>query len=164
MAHKEPIDGEKKPKRGRPFKKGRIPHNKRNADATLLDDSGHQSGDERGIIAPEPRSAIVEPLNEEISPLAKLPELVLGIADSITKENLQSPKEESKEAAPLEKIDEIDFYNGTNKLSIRFSKRINRMFRIQIFLNDETEIRNMTYHGSATAHSFWSMLKGALKK
>jgi hypothetical protein len=38
------------------------------------------------------------------------------------------------------------------------------MFRIQVFLNDQVEIRNVTYTGAKTGYGFWNLLKGALKK
>lgn len=64
----------------------------------------------------------------------------------------------------FEIIEKIEFKNGENILSIRFSKKNNRMFRIQVFLNDEFEIRPVTYSGSSTGISFWNLLKGSLKK
>lgn len=153
MLHKEPIEGAKRKPRGRPFANG---NKKGNAHKPILDASRHQISDEGGVIAHDQRSSIVEPLNA----------LPVELKEDMGKlvESIKEKQEESKEVAPLEKIEDIDFFNGKNKLSIRFSKRANRMFRVQIFLNDETEIRNVTYHGSATAHSFWNMLKGALNK
>lgn len=61
-------------------------------------------------------------------------------------------------------IDSIEFKNGSNVLKIVFKKQHNRSFRIQAFLNETTEIRPVTYTGSSTASSFWSLLKGSLKK
>jgi len=63
-------------------------------------------------------------------------------------------------------IESIDFISKDekNKLSIKYSKKSNRSFRIQIFLNDEQELRPVTYTGSSTGNTFWSLLKGALKK
>jgi len=49
-------------------------------------------------------------------------------------------------------------------LSIRFSAVNNRRYRIQVFLNDETEVRPVTYQGSSSGYAFWKLLKGALKK
>jgi hypothetical protein len=70
---------------------------------------------------------------------------------------------EKKHTTP-ELIDCIDFNNGKNKLSIRFSKLNNRMYRIQMFLNDELQIRPVTYNGSSTGKTFWNLLKGSMKK
>ncbi len=63
----------------------------------------------------------------------------------------------------LDLIDSMEFLNGENKLTIRFSKKHNRMFRIQVFLNDKHEVRPVTYTGSSTGYAFWNLLKGALK-
>ena len=71
---------------------------------------------------------------------------------------------EPKEAKELDLIESIDFKNGENTLSIRFSKRHNRMFRIQVFLNNKNEIRPVTYTGASTGYSFWALLKGAMNK
>lgn len=65
---------------------------------------------------------------------------------------------------PLETIEEIDFFKGNDRLTIRFSKKHNRMFRIQIFLNNEIEVRPVTYTGARTGYSFWNLLKGAMQK
>jgi hypothetical protein len=71
--------------------------------------------------------------------------------------------EDEKKDMELEPIDAIEFLNGKNKLTIRFSKRHNRMFRIQVFLNNTHEVRPVTYTGSSTGYAFWNLLKGALK-
>lgn len=68
------------------------------------------------------------------------------------------------EKKPLETIEEVDFLKGNDKLTIRFSKKHNRMFRIQIFLNNEIEVRPVTYTGARTGYSFWNLLKGAMQK
>ena len=68
-----------------------------------------------------------------------------------------------KDKKPLELIDSLEFLRGTDKLTIRFSKKANRMYRIQIFLNNGSEIRPVTYTGARTAYTFWDMLKGCLK-
>lgn len=103
--------------------------------------------------------------DKDIEPI---PKSVQNTVDEKLKEPMntlveQAPeiKDESKE---LELIDSLVFKNGENNLTIRFSKKHNRMFRIQIFLNDESEIRPVTYTGASTGYSFWNLLKGALKK
>ncbi len=60
-------------------------------------------------------------------------------------------------------VEQLEFHNGKNILSIRYSERTNRMFRIQVFLNNEIEIRPMTYVGSSSGNAFWNLLKGAMK-
>ena len=81
-------------------------------------------------------------------------------------DNTQTIEKESSipeiEKKELELIDSIEFRNGKNFLTIRFSKRHNRMYRIQIFLNDEFEVRPVTYTGASTGQTFWNLLKGSL--
>jgi O-acetylhomoserine/O-acetylserine sulfhydrylase-like pyridoxal-dependent enzyme len=86
----------------------------------------------------------------------------LDKTDKTLKENMETTKQEEPKA--LELIETMQFMDGPNKLEIRFSKRHNRMFRIQIFLNDEIEIRPVTYTGTSTGHSYWNLLKKSLKK
>jgi hypothetical protein len=165
MVHKERGEGKKLKPRGRPFVKG----NKRGKlENGVLASSGRESGNEGGVVAPTPQSSNVEPAKQEIQALNKLPELVITGLEKQLKEAMETPiepeKEIKEEAKPLELIESMDFKNGENVLSIRFSKKHNRMFRIQIFLNGENEIRPVTYTGASTGYSFWNLLKGALKK
>jgi hypothetical protein len=74
------------------------------------------------------------------------------------------PDAEDEESKADEIVDQIEFKNGSNILKIIFKKKHNRMFRIQIFMNETTEIRPVTYTGAMTAKSFWNLLKGSLKK
>jgi len=169
MVHK--IDPEGKKPRGRPFQKGHTIRRPKNA---INDASGHSIGNEGGVVAPALESAIVEPENDGI--LLQLPKLVMESMDKTLKENMETPQQEKEggyidipakeqsDLIPLALIESMDFTNGENKLSIRFSKKNNRMFRIQIFLNDENEIRPVTYNGSSTAYGFWNLLKKSLKK
>lgn len=60
-------------------------------------------------------------------------------------------------------IDFIEFENGKDKISVKFIKKGNNSFRIQIFLNEKYEIRPTTYNGSSTAFAYWNLLKGILK-
>lgn len=164
MRHKN-IDEGDQPKskakpRGRPFSKGYAPHNKGKSNPTLLDDSGCEIGDSRPVIAPEPQSSIVEPKKEELSPLAGAGDKMIQAIDQITKENMEKPATNEED----ELVEEMSFMNGSNKLSIRFSKKHNRMYRVQVFLNDETQIRPVTYTGASTGYAYWNLLKGALKK
>ena len=62
-------------------------------------------------------------------------------------------------------IEQIDFKNGNNTLSLHFKKKKdNRMYRLQIFLNGRYEVRPVTYSGSNTGNAFWNMLKESLTK
>jgi len=61
-------------------------------------------------------------------------------------------------------IEELTFVNGKNSLKIKFFKRANRLYCVKVFLNENTEIRPVTFAGSLTGKSFWSMIKGSIKK
>lgn len=137
MAHRETIERPKRKPRGRPFPKGNI---KGKIMDEILDTSRHSSSDDgENVITLEECNSSETAI---VSPSLALP----------------------RDKGDLEVLDSMEFLNGDNKLSIRFSKRSNRMYRIQIFLNDETEIRPVTYNGSSTGVSFWNLLKGALRK
>ena len=175
MVHKDIIERRKdklKP-RGKPFPKG----NKRGKiEDEALVNRGCESGVEGGIVAPIPQP---EPIEETPSVLHKMHTLVMDTTDKILKENMTTPAEigtigpgitlnqvkaETAEALKdLELIESLDFMNGPNKVSIRFSKKHNRMYRIQIFINDEHEVRPVTYSGASTGTTFWKLLKGVLK-
>ena len=170
MVHKIDPEGKAKP-RGRPFQKGHTIRKTKNA---INDPSGHSIGDEGGLVAPTLESAIVGDDNPGI--FHQLPKIVMETIDQTLKECMETqqqekeggyidiPEKETSEISPLTLIESMDFTDGKNKLCIRFSKRNNRMFRIQIFLNDENEIRPVTYNGSSTAFGFWNLLKKSLKK
>ena len=124
----------------------------------------------KGIVTDTPTNTngsqviVEEKKEQESGVLLELPRLI----DQTINHFMNTPQ---KEAAPaqnevkeLELIESLDFMNGTNKLSIRFSKKHNRMFRIQVFLNDTNEIRPVTYSGASTGGTFWKLLKGILKK
>lgn len=163
MVRKDFDEGRKPKPRGRPFEKG----HKGKPGKQISDSPGHKSSVERGVIAPTSQSAHEEPENKPAG-LQNLHTLVTETIDNTLKETMNSPQVEemTKEKKPeeLELIETIDFKNGENTLSIRLSKKHNRMFRIQVFLNDESEIRPVTYTGASTGYSFWNLLKGALKK
>ena len=136
-------------------------------------------------------SAIVEVINKpipEIDPLKSIPLTMKEgeiVVDHTNHSKIEVPisvvkvsKEEAEKMFPdlpianekckeiVEENTEIDFLefeNGKNKLKISLFKKHNRMFRIQIFLNDHTEIRPTTYTGSSMALSFWNLLKESLK-
>lgn len=180
MVHKDIIERrkEKLKPRGKPFPKG----NKRGKiENETLANRGCESGVEGGAVTPIPQSVSAEPLIEDSSVLNLLPSLVMNITDDILKENMTTPAEigtigpgitlDSIKVEPmteavkdLELIESLDFMNGNNKLSIRFSKKHNRMYRIQVFINDEHEVRPVTYSGATTGVTFWNLLKGVLNK
>lgn len=168
MVHKDIIERrkEKLKPRGKPFPKDNI---KGKPKRKALVPSGRESSVEGGVVAPEPQSVIVEPLIDEYTVLKLLPTLVMNTTDQILKENMEIPiepeiKPVAEEVKDLELIESLDFINGPNKISIRFSKKHNRMFRIQVFLNDDNEIRPVTYSGATTGMAFWKLLKGVLKQ
>lgn len=150
--------------RGRPFFKGYTPHNKGKPNATLLDDPGHQIGAEGGIIATPSSSSIVEPLNASDGINLQLPPKVVEAVTKLTETRMEEQEQKQGEPlAPLQLIESIEFTNGKNKVSLRLSKRHNRLYRVQIFLNDSMELRPSTYNGASTAYSFWNVLKEIMK-
>ena len=160
MAHSEPSEGKKYKPRGRPFPKG----NKRGKlENSVLADSRHDSGNERGVVAPLPEQHNQEPLKPE-NPLSEMFTLVTNTLDHNIREAMETPIEEKEDSGIYKILETIDFKNGDNVLSIRFSAVNNRRYRIQVFLNDDTEVRPVTYQGSTSGNAFWKLLKGALKK
>lgn len=160
MVHSDNSQGKKYKPRGRPFPKG----NKRGKlENGLLADSRHNIGNERGVVAPLPEQHNQEPLKPE-NPLSEMFTLVTNTLDHNIREAMETPKEEIEEEGAIKIVETIDFKNGDNVLSIRFSAVNNRRYRIQVFLNDETEVRPVTYQGSTSGNAFWKLLKGALKK
>jgi hypothetical protein len=179
MVHREPSEGKKAKPRGRPFLKG----NKRGKlTDKVLASSGRESCVEGGVVAPALESTLEDTLNHcvnaEMGGYIDIPEEFMeAIQNQIVKEPMEIAQEEltqtvepvkeeakKEERKDLETIESIDFKNGENTLSIRFSKRHNRMFRIQVFINNENEIRPVTYTGASTGYAFWNLLKGALRK
>lgn len=143
MLSKQPNEGFiANTKRGKPFEKGNQQFKKRKNTRKDLVDSGLESSDERAIVKEE----IIKDNNTELE----------------IKEELETNEKETINS--FESIECLDFHNKDNKLSIKLFKKHNRMFRVQIFLNDSNEIRPMTFTGSSTALSFWKLLKEALKK
>jgi hypothetical protein len=60
--------------------------------------------------------------------------------------------------------EELPFTDGKNTLKIKFFKRKNRMYCVKVYLNEDIQIRPVTFTGSQTGKSFWQMIKGSLKK
>lgn len=107
--------------------------------------------------------ANTEAENEYKSPLHELPNLIKKLCDDQWRNPPKIISAENKGSVESDVIDSIDFKNGENTLSIKFIQNYNRTYRIQMFLNDKIEIRNVTYSGNNTANNFWSLLKGNLK-
>ncbi len=167
MVHRKPNEGEKSKPRGKPFEKG----NKRGkATRKVLDDSGRESSVEGGVVAPHPLVITTHRLTDEIKQVKQVDQNITNITPEILNESVECAEEKidqiqtKEDLKDLELIDSLDFINGPNTLSIRFSKKHNRMFRIQIFLNGDNEIRPVTYAGARTGYAFWNLLKAALKK
>lgn len=140
MVHTDTGERKKFKPRGRPFAKGNKNGKLENG---VLVDNGHLGSNEREFIDNMKQKNNAEHIKKEV----------------------MEPKEEEKiEEAKNNVIEEIDFQNGQNKLTIRFSEVFNRRFRVQVFLNGDMEIRPVTYQGSSSGHAFWKLLKGALKK
>lgn len=123
--------------RGRPFKKVLA---ETTIDGDILEASRHEAD------------------NIAKNALNSLDKLLINKQDEIIQENLILEKKEQEKKL----IETIDFFSGNNKLSISLFQCHNRMFRMQIFLNDRQEIRPVTYTGSSTSYAFWNMLKESL--
>lgn len=155
MPHREYSEGKKtkskgKP-RGRPFSQGSVPHNKPKFNSEVLDAPGNKIGDEGGFID---MPTVID---------ASFFDYENQASKNTTVSDAEMKKIIENEVANLTLIESVDFTNGKNKLSVRLSKKSNRLYRLQIFLNDQTEIRPTTYNGSTTANSVWSLLKGVMK-
>lgn len=66
--------------------------------------------------------------------------------------------------AASETVDSLTFSNGNDTLKIVLIKKHNRMFRLQMFLNENIEIRNNTFNGASQAYNYWDLLKNSLNK
>lgn len=155
MEHRNNLETQKKKPRGRPFSKG----NKRGKlTESVLAASRSEISDGRRNIALSPQSSVVEQNKQENEVFLQSPPILENLINAPLNE-----KEDSQEKArDLELIESLQFKNGEHTLSIRFSRKNNRMYRIQVFLDEINEIRPATYNGSVTAYAFWNLLKGAL--
>lgn len=149
--------------RGKPFPKG---HKKGSHDIKEELASGLATSNEGGIVVPSPQLLNVEAIEEPKSVLYELPRLISETIEHNLKEPMNNTQEVKEEESKqdLELIEKIDFFNESNKLSIIFSKKPNRMYRVQLMLNDEHEVRPVTYSGTSTGTAFWNLLKGVMKK
>lgn len=145
--------------RGRPFPKG-------NKQGSLRDNvvvaPRRESSDRGEVIEPQQNKSIAEPIKEELKIMPKPPEAVEIQQEQETPIEIAQENEKSKVPEPVI-MEFLEFVNGNNKLNIVLSKKHNRMYRIQIFLNDKTEIRPSHYVGSSPAMCVWNLLKGSLK-
>lgn len=105
-------------------------------------------------------------VSEEISQGKGLEDLKKNLQEVEDKYFNQKDESDSDDSPSKddEIVDQIEFKNGSNVLKILFKKKHNRMFRVQIFMNEITEIRPVTYTGAMTAKAFWNLLKGSLRK
>ena len=144
MVHEDSSYGKKLKPRGKPFPKG----NRRGSlEENLLASTRHKDGDVGSDVEIDEVNTNTTNTNNEFN----------DSKDSINNDSSHSFKEEE------ELVDSIEFKNGENKLTIKFIKKSNRMFRLQVYLNDKIEVRPVTYTGSSTGYSFWNLLKGSLK-
>ncbi len=171
MVHRKPDERERSSPRGRPFAKGnKEAVKKRKPSNKVLDDSGRESSVEGGVVAPHPLIITTHRLTDEIKQAKQVDQNITNITPEILNESVEcveekiEPVQAKEDLKDLELIDSLEFKNGPNTLSIRFSKKHNRMFRIQVFLNEDNEIRPVTYAGARTGYTFWQLLKAALKK
>lgn len=149
MVHKDHGNGEKSKVRGRPFVKG----NKRGKfTCHVLDDSGHRSGDSGGVVDPHTFKGYSDQLKIEIE------------ENQMIQEEEKSKQEEDYNYNPVEIIECLEFMNGKNKLKIEFSKKSQRNFRVKIMLNDEKELKPISFVTKSLAYDSWDMLKRILKK
>lgn len=103
-------------------------------------------------------------VNKKTKPVEDLKPLIQAAIEATIMEPLLGVPDGSNKDVEL--IESLDFFtaDGKNKMSIKYSKKSNRSFRIQMYLNDEQEMRPVSYTGSSTGNTFWALLKGAMKK
>jgi len=112
--------------------------------------------DGKGDIAPPPKKSTVEaPIEPVAIPKKRSPPKLID-----------DPENPIVPIAPnnFVLLEEIQFVNGKNILSMQYYEKNNRQRCIKVYLNDEHEIRPVTYNGAGTGHAFWQLLKGAMKK
>lgn len=171
-------DDSKRPKykpRGRPFPKGN--HKGKTGDS-VLDASGRESGVGGDIVAPLPNKSIVGQKNGIVAENLEIKEGRLMRTDEnkpvhYEQSPIPSDEEKTKEETPetrvvgvgaSETVDSLTFSNGNDTLKIVLIKKHNRMFRLQMFLNENIEIRNNTFNGASQAYNYWDLLKNSLNK
>ncbi len=131
--------------RGRPFQKG---NKNGKMECHVLDSNGKRNGVKGGVVDPH---------------LLKPQEGTLKLEIEV----LPTQKEEMKESENekhQEVIDFLEFVNGNNTIKIQFSKKSSRNFRLKILINDEIEVKPVSYITKQSAYDSWEMLKRVLKK
>lgn len=156
-------------------KRGRPPLNKSlNGNAPKYHLKASQRVDEsKAIITPtEQRSPEIEAKKNPLEvTIPATPEMKKGFDDyaksfvaDVEKAKIEASKDiNQNQLADLTPVDAIEFTNGKNTLKIVLSKKHNRMYRVQVFLNNTMEIRPATYTGYAPASTFWGFLKEITK-
>jgi hypothetical protein len=115
-----------------------------------LDDSGRKTISKGGITFPHTLNVVQAPLKPKIELTEKQTE---KMKESLPKKNIE-----------IEIIDCIEFVNGKNKLKIQFSKKTSRIFNVKIMLNDEIELKPLSFVTKSLATDSWEMLKRVLQK
>lgn len=159
MSHIESSTGTQNKTRGRPFVKG---HKRGKSDCKILDNSGHALRDRRETVEPNRVKFNKNLPEQEDSGNIDIPDIVMKKLCNQFEEATSIPQNAEKEEN-IGVLEKIEFTNGENKLSIVFSAINHRKFKIQVFLNEDTELRPVTYQGSRSATSYWNLLKGVLK-
>lgn len=158
MVHSKPSERKESKPRGRPFSKGNKRGRPKNS---VLDVQGHAIGNDGEVVAKEAKLLSLEALKAQVEAQALTegsPQPV-NVEDSREKRIVQQNNQDS-ESVPVESI---EFKHGKDTLKITLYKKHNRMYRVQIFLNEETEIRPVTYTGASMAFGYWNLLKCSLK-
>jgi hypothetical protein len=151
-------------------KRGRPPLNKPlNGNAPKYHLKAPQRADAPKAVATptEQRSPDVEEVAVACQPLIA-DGAIEGTLDAITRKVMDDLVDQPKHVdqtptADLTPVDSIEFVNGKNTLKIVLSKKHNRMYRVQVYLNNTMEIRPATYTGFAPASTFWGFLKEITK-
>lgn len=161
MLRKEVAEKKGKP-RGKPFvKKG-----ERKMVSETMDVEGYTGCDQGEVIVSPFLHTHLEPIKPEENNILDMHKMVSEAVDSAIKEAIGIPQKNQMDTGATQAglVEKMDFSMGENILSIHFSRKDNRMYTIKVFLNDEQEIRPVTYNGSSTACAFWNLLKRSLKK
>lgn len=136
MVYKDSDKRAKAKPRGRPF----VKDNKRGKPPIeVLDDTGHKVSDPRGIISQITKSIQLE---------------TLEVKESIKQEDQKI-------------IDSISFTFEKNIITILLKSILKpsggRYFKVQIFLNDNIEVKPSSFVTKQSALSFWNLLKGEIQ-
>jgi len=166
MVHKEPGERAKHKPRGRPFLKG---NNKGKPTDHVLANSGHESRPSGETLAHAQDFLNTMQLKKDSIDMQseKTPMLENSTLSTPSNPiNIEPTQTEAITPPDTEEniaIETIEFKNGDDTLKIILYKKHNRMYRVQIFLNDNIEIRPVTYTGANTALGYWNLLKRSLK-